>query len=614
MSFTNPLGLLGLIAIPIIIVIYVLQSKYTEQTVASTYLWQLSEKFLKKRNPLSGITGVISLILQILTVVAVSLAIARPIFTLPGAAYDYCFVLDASASMNMKEGKDTRFALAQEAIEDTIKDAKSGSSYTLITVSDETVTVFSALKNKETALALLSSTEAGQSAVSRDQMMVAAQRAFDVNSAARIYLATDKHYETHQNVELIAVGNAEAANYAVFDANYSHAGGKLSVTAQATSYTADALLELRLLVDGVEATRTTVPAQKGNSTPVSFETPCAGFDAFTVEVVNSDGYLLDNSITVYNLKSDKTYSTLIVSDTGFFLRAVIDALVDSRIQIVTPTQYETVTEQYGLYIFDCWVPSTLPDGAVWLINADQSIPDAGFGIRGRVGLDTADVIERSGSTSTSVRKLLSGVEGNDIYITNYVKYSGMYLNFHTLFSYDSNPLIFAGENGKGHRQVVFGFDLHESDFALSTDFVMLLSNLLEYSFPNVIEETCYTVGEEALINVVANADNLKVVSPSGKDVYVDAESVEAVLSLNEVGTYVIELTLAGAPTSYRIYSGAAPEESKPVEAEQDFSLTGEKTDAPIDGSYDPFLPILIALAVLFFVDWGVYCYEKYQLR
>ena len=141
MSFTNPLGLLGLIAIPIIIVIYVLQSKYTEQTIASTYLWQLSEKFLKKRNPLSGITGVISLILQILTVVAVSLAIARPIFTLPGAAYDYCFVLDASSSMNMKEGKDTRFALAQEAIEDTIKDAKSGSSYTLITVSDETVTV-----------------------------------------------------------------------------------------------------------------------------------------------------------------------------------------------------------------------------------------------------------------------------------------------------------------------------------------------------------------------------------------------------------------------------------------------------------------------------------------
>ena len=49
MNFHFPLGLLGLIGIPIIVIIYIIKSKYTEQTVASTYLWELSEKFLKKR-------------------------------------------------------------------------------------------------------------------------------------------------------------------------------------------------------------------------------------------------------------------------------------------------------------------------------------------------------------------------------------------------------------------------------------------------------------------------------------------------------------------------------------------------------------------------------------
>ena len=107
MTFTYPLGLLALIGIPIVIIIYILRSKYREQTVSSTYIWELSDRFLKRKNPFSGLTGLISLLLQILTVAAISLIIAHPVFTLPGAAKDYCFVLDVSSSMNMKNGKKT---------------------------------------------------------------------------------------------------------------------------------------------------------------------------------------------------------------------------------------------------------------------------------------------------------------------------------------------------------------------------------------------------------------------------------------------------------------------------------------------------------------------------
>ena len=78
MSFMYPLGLLGLIGVPLLIIIYILRSKYNEQTVPSTYLWHLSEKFFKRRNPLSGITGIISLILQILMVIILSLASPVP--------------------------------------------------------------------------------------------------------------------------------------------------------------------------------------------------------------------------------------------------------------------------------------------------------------------------------------------------------------------------------------------------------------------------------------------------------------------------------------------------------------------------------------------------------
>lgn len=51
MSFYFPLGLLALLGIPVLILIYIIKSKYTEQTIASTYLWELSEKFLKEEDP-----------------------------------------------------------------------------------------------------------------------------------------------------------------------------------------------------------------------------------------------------------------------------------------------------------------------------------------------------------------------------------------------------------------------------------------------------------------------------------------------------------------------------------------------------------------------------------
>ena len=114
MSFYFPLGLLALLGIPVLILIYIIKSKYTEQTIASTYLWELSEKFLKRRRPVSKLTGILTLILQILAVVAASLLIAHPVFTLPASANDFYFILDGSASMNMQVSGSTRFEKAQE--------------------------------------------------------------------------------------------------------------------------------------------------------------------------------------------------------------------------------------------------------------------------------------------------------------------------------------------------------------------------------------------------------------------------------------------------------------------------------------------------------------------
>lgn len=614
MTFIYPLGLLGLIAVPILIVIYILQSKFTEQTVPSTYLWHLSEKFLKRRNPLSGLTGIISLILQILTVILVSLAIARPVFTLPGAAKDYHFILDASSSMTMTEGKKTRFELAKDKIEDVIDGSADGSTYSLTLVSGDEVVLFNGVRDKDSAIEIVNSAEPNNTALSHEDLLSSAQRVFDANTSTLVYVVTDRSYAETQNLELITVGSADAENYAVSELEYSHAGSRLTASANVVSYVSDRDLEVRLVVDGREAERKAVAVKKNEAVPVELSTPIQSFESVSVEIVTKDGYAVDNTVTAHNLEADKSYSVLIVSERGFFFEAAIDALLNSEVKVIDPDVYEKETGEYGLYIFDGYSPSELPRGSVWLVNCDKNIEKSGFDVRARVTLPEADVIERSSSTATAARALLEGVSGEDIYISEYVKYSGMYLKFSTLFSYEGNPLVFAGTNGVGSRQVVFGFDLHESDFALSVDFITLLENLLAYSFPDVVDKGSYTVGEEAIINILSNAEGYRAKAPSGKDVFIDDSSSAAAILLDEVGTYTVFATVSGKEVPYKIFSGADPEESRPVADGGGFVLSGEPTFDSVDGELDPITVLLVCLAVLFIADWGVYCYEKYQLR
>ena len=63
-----------------------------------------------------------------------------------------------------------------------------------------------------------------------------------------------------------------------------------------------------------------------------------------------------------------------------------------------------------------------------------------------------------------------------------------------------------------------------------------------------------------------------------------------------------------------MYVSANPEESQPLIKEAEFKLAGEKGNEKIDGEFAAMLTLVIILAVLFVADWGVYCYEKYQLR
>lgn len=615
MSFLYPLGLIGLIGVPLLILIYILRSKYNEQTVPSTYLWTLSERFFKRRNPLSGLTGIISLILQILTVIIVSLAIARPIFVVPDSASEYCFIIDGSGSMNTNSDGKTGFDRAKEYIGDAIDSARLGSSYTLISVSGDTSVIYERIQDKDVAKDLLSDLECSDGPSEYNDALAAAQKYFEENTSTLVYFVTDKDYESHKNVEIVNVSSQKTVNYGITGAWGSLTDGVLYTGATVTSYNLDATLEVQLYVNGSDraAKKTTVSLKAGESAPVELSCNATSYDSFKLVITNSDDLAADNEIISYNVSSEESYSILVVSETPFFFEAVFDALTDSVVDTVSPDEYNG-QGGYGLYVFHSYTPDRLPDAAVWLVNSSESVDKSGFGIRGIIETETPGELVKSSSTASQARKLLAGVEGRDIYISEYVKYSGMYTQFTTLFFFDSNPMILAGVNGLGNREVVFAFDLHKSDLALSTDFTPLISNLLEYSCPALVDRSDYLCGEDLNINITANIDSVKVTSPNGAENYIDTSTDIGVLSLDKVGTYTLVFTVAGEQKTYQIYAAAPVSESNPADVGTDFSLVGEQTYEYTDGQYDPLVVLFIMLAIVFMADWMVYCYEKYQLR
>ncbi len=615
MSFIYPLGLLGLIGVPVLIIIYILKNKFNEQTVPSTYLWILSEKFFKRRNPFSGLTGLISLILQILAVILLSFAIARPLFVLPESASEYLFVLDCSGSMNMETDGEPRFERAKAEIAELIDSASGGSTYTLLTTDADINIVYERISDKKTALEMLDSVECSDGIIEEEDALSAAQEYFDENPSLVTYFFTDKDYSEHNAIEIVNVGSQNDINYAINNVSGVLMGGELTVTADVISYKGDATLTVELYIDGRQtpASSVEVAVAEGVKETVEFTKKLTEYSSFRVVIAEKDALAADNEFISYNQKSESTYDILIVSKTPFFFEAALDVLSDSRIDTLDPDDYDG-REGYGLYIFHSFTPDVLPDAAVWLINSQSSVADSGFGIRGTIELEDPDVLVKSSSTSSVARKLLEGVSGSNIYISEYVKYSGMYTKFTTLFSYDSNPLIFAGVNALGNREVVIGFDLHKADFSLSTDFVPLLGNLLAYSCPDVLDKTGYTAGEDVGINITANVTNVKGISPDGEEIYVDAKTDLGVLHLDKVGTYTVRVSTRNTTEEYRLYSGAPEEESDPAPEGVSFSLSGEQEFLKTDGEYDPIVIIFVLLALAVCADWMVYCYEKYQLR
>ncbi len=627
MTFLHPLGLLGLIGIPILILVYILKNRYTEQTIAATYLWRLSERFLKKRNPLSRITGIISLILQLLLVATLSLAIAHPIITLKGAANEYCFVLDGSASMSMQTNGKTRFDAAKSEINKIIDKANDGSVFTLVYVTDITETVFELEDSKALAKERIANLKCSDCAIDYTDSIGVAQRIFNQNSSVLTYLVTDEDYSEHTNVEVINVQNREK-NASIYDVKYQSTGtNSYIVSGKAISNGGDVVsdIEVRNNVENRPLATARIEIANGIETTFEIAFESEAFYSLTVSLLAEDSMMSDNTAKVYDLKVENSYKTLLVSDTPFLLKSAIEAVSSAEITVMSYEDYKELEANltingetpsgYGLYIYDAYNPAILPDdGTIWFVGPTENISGAGFSVQGEVEFDDGVQIELNKSSNSVMKKLTNGLTGDSAYVKKFTK-CGIFGDFKTIYSYIGNPVIFTGESSSGNREVVFAFNLHDTNFTLLSDYPILLYNLLEYSFPAVLDRAEYYAGETVTVNVIPGCTGIRVTPPSGQHYYVDSLSAVSEVTLGEVGEYKITLESSGSSREFYIYSSIPMDERVPEgTGASPYNIVGAQGNSKRDGKYDPIVIFFICAALFFTAEWMVYCYDKYQLR
>ena len=133
MSFANPWGLLGLFAIPTILVIHLFHRKYPPMQIAGLHLWSVDSyvKVAGRKRDRLPITQ--TLLLELLAALLITLLISQPRFGNIGRVSHWVVILDNSASMSaVPPGEESLRDQALAQLRDRVREEGTQNRFTVI--------------------------------------------------------------------------------------------------------------------------------------------------------------------------------------------------------------------------------------------------------------------------------------------------------------------------------------------------------------------------------------------------------------------------------------------------------------------------------------------------
>ena len=641
------------IALPLLLLLYILKLRRVEQQISSTFLWRKAVQDLQVNAPFQRMRKSLLLLLQLLLLIAVLVAMAGPVMNFVGRPErNVILLMDQSASMKAIEPDGRpRLEHARDAAIEFVDNLADGSKAMIIAFSSraEVICTFTGDRRRlQERLESIAATdgpsrlgEALQLAAAYSSNVVENAGAADVaprrTQIADIELFSDgrlsdaaEERATEARVMLHTVGSAtDNVGITTFDVSRAvdrpgvvtvfaelRNFGEAAVELDASLFLDERLLSVEPVTLGPAMEVTTRPdvgdvAEPRANVLFEFEHDAGGI--IEVKLSRGDALAADNVVRA-PIDPPRPIHVLVVTDEEelryLFDRVFREALEISDVTMMTPGEYETAADARlvtgGRSAFDLVVlaghsTDRLAPGNYIFFGGIPKVEGVSFG----------DVVDEPYFVTWQENHPLLRYVGLDNVFT--VNRRRLNLPDHAARLVEGeSETAFALLADPGHRYVIVAFDLLDSTFRMQPAFPIFMQNAVSYLSGGAATDIGRLIapGSVMAIQPAPGARTMTVRHPGGEVEEIDIGGRHTVTfgRTRAVGTYTIRFDDEAQTTEVYCVNVLDPVESL-IRPNSDMSLAGA-TVASVSGEVEvnrPMWPYAVGAAlVLLLIEWWVY--------
>ncbi|MBN1888762.1 MAG: VWA domain-containing protein [Thermoflexales bacterium] len=528
MNFLVPLAFSLASLLPIIVALYFLKLRRQIQRVSSTYLWRKLVRDTAANVPWQRLRPNLLLLLQLLALIALILALARPFTWSDAAAGSHLIlVIDSSASMGATDVSPTRLGAAAAQARRLVESLPAGASarLTLIEAGEQVRVPVSGATEPGAALAALAALRPGLGGADFESALTLAAAIAAREPDSEVVILSDGRVSVPQDVTLpgrvryIPTGSgSDNQAISVFSLQAGSGGRELTAFVQAQNLGTETVQRrLVLYADGQLLAARDLALVPGKAQAVTIPALPPDASAFEAHLEGADMLAADDHAWAVPPAAGKT-AVEVLGPGNRFLETALGLMPNVELtsgkRPTTDDEAGTLPEgqnfQPSLTIFDTLVPTgSLPAGALLFIAPPRST--ALFSVTGR--LDAPQPV-----AVLADDPLLRYVDLRDVAVQDAARLPLPAWGRAVIVDRQTNaPLLVVGEQG-GRGVGILAFDLRRSDLPLRVAFPLLLAILLDELVPGGASGIPYTVepGQPAVIPAPPQASALTVRTPAGQ--------------------------------------------------------------------------------------------------
>ncbi|HVT13989.1 MAG TPA: BatA and WFA domain-containing protein [Fimbriimonadaceae bacterium] len=474
MSFQNPGALLWLLPLAgVIVILYLLRMRRRDVKVPASFLWPERTDEVRANALIQRLRFSWLLVLQLLALMLVVFAVARPQTKQEGLAGKVTvLVVDASASMGATDVKPSRFDVAKGMVVDAIKAAHVGDRIALIEAGPAPRVVFPLANDPAKELHAIDNLRRYDAECDVGEALRLASALVGAQDGARIVLLSDGCFDPIKNFapgkaalvyQLVGSGSRNLAVSALGTAETPR-GRQLFVGVKSYALK-DMDATVNLYGDGklIDSEKITVKTglQWGKTLPVS-----NAVKVFEAKLEAPEDQLPADDYAVALADPGASLRVLLVSASGdpFTERALV---LDPRVTLDRATTLPVDTSPYDIVVFD---------GV-----EERPVRSRGVLTFGSAGAPSpVTVIGRDNSPrfiSSEKKPLMENVDLDGVYIQEARRVKPK-AAAEVLALSSSGPLVVSSRSG-GLRQIYVSFEPLQSDFPLQVSFPIFIANALD---------------------------------------------------------------------------------------------------------------------------------------